>query len=275
MADIGRKGRVVTAKSAGSAAGMRGNGFATGGCLVILIGSIVILGIVVSWLWYRAWHDGEVGGERREKARASIVQQARASADDTVHALDASGTTDVDALTEVVWRHTDAPVITYDLARHTFTATAAKSAHYDEPSVVPGGGPVEVTRCFVFTYRRQPGHTWTSQMSERHDDVCRPGTEIDARVTSARTRMSNMDPGHQSVTGIQKTLDPTGRQGSYAVERVVEAKTVTAFILVSSSDETVAQCYRFTRPTGDDGQGYAAVPTSACEAPPATRTSRG
>ncbi|MEU6914311.1 hypothetical protein [Streptomyces olindensis] len=100
----------------------------TTGCLTILIALITVLGVPVSWLWYRHWHDGNVNSERRDKAFASILKQARATADDTTRALDTSGATDTDALIGVIWRHTEAPVITYDTSRREFTATAARSA---------------------------------------------------------------------------------------------------------------------------------------------------
>lgn len=119
----------------------------TTGRLTILIALSAVLGIVVSWLWYRDWHDGNVNTERSEKALALIRKQARAGADDTARALDTSGTTDADALTGVIRQHSEAPVITYDASRREFTATAARSAQYDEEVVLPGDGPVRMTRC--------------------------------------------------------------------------------------------------------------------------------
>ncbi|MFF3879412.1 hypothetical protein [Streptomyces sp. NPDC001978] len=155
-------------------------------------------------------------------------------------------------------------MITYDASRREFTATAAKSAQYDEKAIVPGGGPVEVTRCFVFTYIHRTGQAWTSQISERHDDVCRPGTDIGGMVSLALTRISNMHAEDLSRAGVQKALNPTGRR-SYDVKSVVgKGETVTVFVLVSSAEGAVDQCYRFTRPAGDDGQGSAAVPASSC-----------
>ncbi|OUC95149.1 hypothetical protein CA983_33955 [Streptomyces swartbergensis] len=87
----------------------RANRLVTTGCLTILIALITVLGVLVSWLWYRHWHDGNVNSERRDRAFASILKQARATADDTAPALGTSGTTDTDALIGVIWRHTEAP----------------------------------------------------------------------------------------------------------------------------------------------------------------------
>ncbi|GAA2657633.1 hypothetical protein [Streptomyces vastus] len=243
------------------------NRLVTTGCLTFLIALISVLGVLVSWLWYRHWHDGNVNSERRARTLASIRELARDAADDTARALDTSGATDADALTEVIWRHTEAPVITYDASRREFTATAAKSALYDNKVVVPGGGPIKVTRCFVFTYTHRPGQAWTSRVSERDDEVCRPGTELSGLVRLTRTRISGMYAEDLTRAGVQKALDPTGRLRSYDVKSVVRrGDTVIVTILVSSSEKAVDQCYRFTRPVpGDDVQGSAAaVPASSC-----------
>ncbi|WNZ06378.1 hypothetical protein [Streptomyces sp. 11x1] len=226
----------------------------------------VVLGIVVSWLWYQHWHDGNVNSERSDKAFALIRKQARATADDTARALDTSGTTDADALIGVIWQHSEAPVITYDTSRREFTATAAKSAQYDDEAILPGGGPVKVTRCFVFTFAQRPGQAWTARASERDDDVCRPSTQIGNRVRLAMTRISSMYAEDLTRAGVQDALDPTARR-SFDVKNVVrQGDTMTVSVLVSSSQSAVKQCYRFTRPVpGDDGHGSAtAVPTSSC-----------
>ncbi|WP_143589918.1 hypothetical protein [Streptomyces africanus] len=56
--------------------------------------SIVVLDIVVSWLWYRHGHEGDVNREREEKAFALPQKQARATADDTARARGTGGTDD-------------------------------------------------------------------------------------------------------------------------------------------------------------------------------------
>jgi hypothetical protein len=258
----------VAADETGSAVvTRRANRLVTTGCLTILIALITVLGVLVSWLWYRHWHDGNVNGERRDRAFASILKQARATADDTARALDTSGATGTDALIGVIWRHTEAPVIAYDGSRREFTATAARSTRYDQEVVLPGGGSVQVTRCFVVTYTHRPGQAWTSRVSERDDDVCRPGTAIGGLVRLARTRISSMYAEDLTRAGVQKALDPTGRLRSYDVKSAVRrADTVTVSMLLSSPDTAVGQCYRFTRHApGGAGQGSAtAVPVSSC-----------
>ncbi|MEU4485928.1 hypothetical protein AB0H94_13730 [Streptomyces purpurascens] len=244
----------------------RANRLVTTGCLTALIALITILGVLVSWLWYRHWHDGKANTERRDRAFASIREQARAAADETARALGTSGATDTDALIGVIWRHTEAPVITYEASRREFTATAATSARYDHDVVVPGGGPVEVTRCFAVTYTHHPGRAWTSRVSERDDDVCRPGAEIGGLVRLAQTRISSMYAQDLTRAGVQKALNPTGRR-SFEVKSVArEGDSTTVSVVVSSPGAAVDQCYRFTRPAlDDDGQDSAtAVPTSSC-----------
>ncbi|MFI7347737.1 hypothetical protein ACIBSR_15895 [Streptomyces sp. NPDC049936] len=240
----------------------------TTGCLTILIALTVVLGTVVSWLWYRHWHDENVNSERREKALAQVLKQARATAEDTSRALGTSDATEAhaDAVIGVIWEHSKAPVITYDASRHEFTATAAAAAQYTQENMLPGGGPIQVTRCFSFTYGQDPSRTWTARVSERTDVACRPSTQISSRVRQAQTRISSMYAEDLTHEGIQEALDPTGRR-SFDVKNVVrEGDTTTASVLVSSSETAVEQCYHFTRPVpGDEGHGSStAVPTSSC-----------
>ncbi|MGW7280947.1 hypothetical protein ACWGIV_22115, partial [Streptomyces sp. NPDC054844] len=244
----------------------RANRLVTTGCLTPLIALTAVLGIVVSWLWYRHWHDGNINTERREKALASLVEQAHATADDTARALNMSGTTDAEALTGVIWHHSGAPVITHDALRREFTAMAATTAQYNEKVILPGGGPVQATRCFVFTYTERRSKTWTSTVAERDAHACRPSTQIGSRVRLALTRISSMYVEDLTDVGVQEALDPTDR-GSYDVKNVVrDGDLVTVSVLVSSSKSAVDQCYRFTRPiSGGDGLGSAtAVPAPAC-----------
>ncbi|MET7503062.1 hypothetical protein ACIQ9K_25765 [Streptomyces microflavus] len=225
-----------------------------------------ILGLIVCWLWYRHWHDGDVNSQRREQTRASILERAQATANNTNSALARSGSTDTDALADVIWRHSKAPVITYDTSRPEFTATAAVSAHYDEKVMLPGGGNAEVSRCFTFTYTQHPNETWTSKVSEWGDDVCRPSTQIGGRARLALTRISSMYAEDLSLTGVQNALDPT-RLRSFDVKNVVRrGGIVKIFVLVSSSGAEVEQCYRFTRRVSGSGtqDTATAVPTPSC-----------
>ncbi|RSN39040.1 hypothetical protein DMH12_37120 [Streptomyces sp. WAC 04229] len=244
----------------------RTNRLVTTGCLTILIALTIVLGIVVSWLWYRHWHDENVNSERREKALAQVFKQARATANDTARALDTSVATDADALIGVIWQHSKAPVITYDATRHEYTATATVAAQYNQETMLPGGGPVQVTRCFAFIYNHDPSQAWTARVSERTDVACRPSTQISTRVRLAQTRIASMNAEALTKEGINEALDPTGRR-SFDVKNVVrEGDTMTVSVLVSSSETAVDQCYHFTRPVpGDEGHGSAtAVPASSC-----------
>ncbi|QIJ60652.1 hypothetical protein [Streptomyces sp. JB150] len=237
----------------------------TTGCLTLLIALITALALPVSWLGYRSWHDEKANTARKDATLASILEHARATADDTAHALHTSNQTDTDALISVIWRHTQAPVITYDPARHAFTATAAQSAHYDEKALLLGGGPVRVTRCFVHTYAHRPGHAWTLRLSEHDRAVCRPATLIGGLAGLARTRLSSMYAEDLTHATVRKALDPTGRQRPYNVKSVQRtADTITLAILLSSSDPMAGQCYRFTWRIANDQRTTTAVPVSSC-----------
>ncbi|AZM62163.1 hypothetical protein DMA10_04875 [Streptomyces sp. WAC 01420] len=243
----------------------RANRLVNTGCLSALVVLTVVLGIVASWLWYRHWHDEKVNSERKEKSLASILEQAEATAHETARALDTGGAADADALTGVIWQHSRAPVITYSPSRREFTAMVAKSAQYDRDVVLPGGGAVQVTRCFVFIYTQHPGGTWASKVSERSDDVCRPSTRIGNRVRLALTRFANLNDEDLTGAGVQNALDPTGRR-FIDVKNVARAgDMVTASVLVSSTERAVGQCYRLTRPVADgDQRAVAAVPALSC-----------
>lgn len=244
----------------------RGNRLVTTGCLTVLIALVTALSIVVSWLLYRHWHDGRVNSERREQALAAIHEQARARADDTDRALESSGTSDVDALTGVIWQHSKAPVITYDTSHREYTATAASSAQYDANAILPGGGSAQVTRCFAFTFTQHPSQVWTSKVSERDDATCRPGTQIGNQVRLALTRISSMYPENLTHDGVQDVLDPTGGRFFDVKDVVRDGDEVSLSVLVLSPQAAVTQCYRFTRSVrGHVSQGSAtAVPESSC-----------
>ncbi|WP_329304654.1 hypothetical protein [Streptomyces anulatus] len=250
----------------GAVAARRVNRLAATGCLPTLIAAIAVLGLVVSWLWYRHWHDGDVNSTRREQTRASILAKAQTTANDTSRALAKSGTTDTDAIADVIWQLSEAPVITYDTSRTEFTATAAVSVQYDEKAMLPGGGNAQVSRCFTFTYTQRPDETWAPKVSEWGDEVCRPSTQIASRAHLALTRISSMYADDLTRIRVQNALDPT-RPRSFDVKTVVrEGNTMSIFVLVSSSDSEVNQCYRLTRPVpGDNNQGFGtAVPALSC-----------
>ncbi|MDQ0752251.1 hypothetical protein QF034_006482 [Streptomyces africanus] len=207
--------------------------------------------------------------QRRETALSSILRQARRTAPGTARALDAGGAAGTDALTGVVWQHTRAPVITYDPSRRAFTALVSRSAVYDEKGLFPGGGPVKVDRCLSYTYSRLPGPEWTSKVTVRDRDVCRPGLQISKRVALARLRIKNLYAEDLTRPGVRRALDPTGHLRYFEVEDAVRrGRTVTVTVLVRAGLEASAptgQCYRFTRRVEPDGaeRSVTAVPVAA------------
>lgn len=237
------------------------------GCLVLLI----IPACLIAYFWYSVWHTGHVNSRRNEDALATVLQGAREDGAGTARALSASRSTDTDALTGLVWQHTEAPVITYDSARQAFTATAFRSAVYDEEALLfVHGGPTQVQRCLGFVYTRRADRTWTSKVTVRDDAVCRPGRRIRSLTELARTRITNMYADDLTRTGVRRALDPTGQARSFDVREVVRnGQTVTVGVRVRDdldASPTAGQCYRFTRSIDPDDSEHSAtaVPATTC-----------
>ncbi|GHI10218.1 hypothetical protein AQI88_39515 [Streptomyces cellostaticus] len=237
----------------------------TPGCLTTLIVLILVLGSGLSWLWYTDWHAGKVNSERRQKAVSSILRQARDAADDTARSLNASRTSDVDRLTGVIWKHTGAPLITYDTSRREFTARLSQQVPYETVQIIPGGGSDAVTRCFDFTYSRPHGQAWTPRVTVRDDDVCRPATDIGYLARVAKARVERIDAQELTRTGVQRALDPTGTLHTFTVKSVVGGDgTVAISIRITSHEGRAGQCYRITRPAPGSGEVH---PSSVIAAP--------
>jgi hypothetical protein len=237
------------------------------GCLILLL---VPAGLL-AYFWYSARHTSHVNDQRKQAALASILGQARHAATDTTHALITSSTTDTDTLTGVIWQHTHAPLITYDASRRTFTATASRSAAYNEEVLLPGGGPVAVNRCFTFTSTRGTGASWTTAITEQDEHVCRPGQTIDHRATLAKDRVKNMAAAQLTRAEVTQALDPAHQQDTYVVKDTVRhGQTATITILIRAQRDvsaTAAQCYQFTRhlDTNDAERATTSMPISTCQ----------
>ncbi|MEU5438809.1 hypothetical protein AB0G73_36530 [Streptomyces sp. NPDC020719] len=236
------------------------------GCLILLL----IPAGLLAYFWYSAWHTGHVNDQRRQAALASILNQARHATNDTTHALNTSSTTDTDTLTGVIWQHTHAPLITYDTSRRTFTATATRSAAYSEKALLPGGGPVTVSRCFTFTSTRGTSANWTTTMTEQDEQVCRPGQTIDHRATLAKNRIKNMPAAQLTRADLTQALDPAHQQDTYIVKDTMRhGQTATITILIHAQRDasaTAAQCYQFARhiDTNDAERATTGMPIATC-----------
>ncbi|ALO09069.1 hypothetical protein AQF52_3475 [Streptomyces venezuelae] len=88
---------------------------------------ILVLGAFASWLWHSAGHTRRVTEVNEKKALASLLQQADRMADDSGRALRASDPTSTGEAAEVIWKHTEAPVITHDTDLGKFIATVEKA----------------------------------------------------------------------------------------------------------------------------------------------------
>ncbi|MDO0914800.1 hypothetical protein QQM39_29415 [Streptomyces sp. DT2A-34] len=237
-------------------------------CLVLLM----IPTALVAYFWYTVWHADQVNSERRQDALNSLLRRAHEQADDTSRALTESGFgADADTLTGVIWRHSETPLISYDPARHRFTATARRTDFYESEGVILGSGSVQVARCLRFTFTRGSGAAWTSAVAVRNYDECLPGTRIGSWADTARSRIAEMSTMELTPTGVQRALDPTGKLGHFDVrsaERRGRTATVTVLIEDKYGAEAHApakQCYRFVRDLGGEyGDDVTSVPLSTC-----------
>ncbi|MDF3145663.1 MULTISPECIES: hypothetical protein [unclassified Streptomyces] len=237
-------------------------------CLVLLM----IPAALVAYFWYTVWHADQVNSERQQDTLNSILRRAHEQADDTSHALTASGSgADADTLTGVIWRHSETPLISYDPAHHRFTATARRADFYDSEGVILGSGSVQIARCLRFTFTRGSDSDWTSTVAVRDYEECLPGTQIGTWAGTARSRIAEMSTMELTPTGVQRALDPTGKLGHFDVRTVERrGRTATVTVLIqdmygAKADAPAKQCYRFVRDLGGEyGDDVTSVPLSAC-----------
>ncbi|MFH9039941.1 hypothetical protein ACH4FA_11335 [Streptomyces sp. NPDC017966] len=246
------------------------------GCLVLLM----IPAALMIYFWFTVWHTGNENDRRRQDALDSLLGQAHEAADRTADALTRSGDTGTDALTGVIWKHTESPVITYDEERRAFTAVAARSAVYEEKSILLPRGPGTVERCFTYTYAHRPGAGWASKVTEPDVEACRGSSRIGDRVRIAQARMEDTEAAGLTRAGLRRALEPTGRPSGESrsdVRSVVrEGRTVVAVVLFRYPDRyqaqdegsaPVEQCYRLTRFLDLQGgfvKPVTAVPVTSC-----------
>ncbi|WP_369169527.1 hypothetical protein AB5J49_17305 [Streptomyces sp. R28] len=237
-------------------------------CLVLLM----IPTALVAYFWYTVWHADQVNSERRQDALNSLLRHAHEQADATGSALTGSGSgADADTLTGVIWRHSETPLISYDPARHRFTATARRAELYDSEGVILGSGSDQVARCLRFTFVRGSGSAWTSAVAVRDYEECLPGSRIGSSADTARSRIARMSTMELTPTGVRRALDPTGELGYFDV-RSAERRGRTATVTVLIEDTygaqghaTAKQCYRFVRDLGGAyGDDVTSVPLSTC-----------
>jgi len=216
-------------------------------CLALLLIPVC----VVAWFWYDVRHTERVNDERLRDTLVSVLRKAREDGASAARALGTSQDTGTDALTGLIWKHTEASVITYDAGGEEFTATAFRSAVADQEAVLLSSGPELVRRCLRFTYVRDTGRTWTSKVTVlRDDDVCRPSERIGSLAELARRRLTSMYTKDLTTAGVRRTLALPKR--AYDVRSVVrQGRTVTVGALVRD-DPSAAQCYRYTRPLDPD-----------------------
>lgn len=256
------------------------------GCLVLLNVVLLVPFVVAAYLWISFERAERENERRREAAADSLLERARDTADRTADALTASRDTGTDALLEVIWKHTESPVIAHDEDRRVFTAVISRAGGYD-PEPMPFGVTGEFERCFAHTYARRPGPGWTGEVAERDRSVCEGSERVGGRVRSARRELEGLAAGRLTRDGLQEALDadhlPSEESRSEVRDVVRTGRTVVALVLFRerywTPDEAEAeaeQCYRLTRvlvpgdpyaaddPGGGTGESVTAVPVAAC-----------
>ena len=238
---------------------------ATTGCLLLLMVPAVLL----VYFWYSVWRMDHVNAERKRVAMTSVLAQAQQVSHTTAAGLNSAHTTDPDALTSVIWRHTHAPIITYDPAQHTYTAMASWTVTYTEKALLPGSGPIRVERCFTLTSAQTSSALWATKLAEGSDDTCSLSRKLAADVSFAKDRMMSMTAETVTRVDVAQALDPTHKLRVYSVKKVTRSDGVVHInVLVSDQrhDTSAHQCYAFTRRSGPnpDTRSVTAVPLATC-----------
>lgn len=235
------------------------------GCLLLLMVPAALL----AYFWYSVWHTGHVNVQREEAAMASILAEAQRASQSTTRALNSAHTGAPDALTNVIWRHTQAPVIAYDPTHRTYTAIASWSTIYTQKALLSGGGATEVERCFTLISAQALNATWATKLTESSDDMCSSGRMIASEVALAKNRIKNMTTQKMTQADVAQALDPTHEQRIYTVKKVTRSDDVVVIsVLVrhQRNATSIHQCYAFSRRVGSDSDSRSVteVPLATC-----------
>lgn len=250
--------------------------FVSGGCLLFLVTFLVIgVGPAIA-VWYALAGTDTANARNRADAEAELHDQVQRAARESTRALGASVGDDPAALTALIARHTEAPVITYDAVRGEFTALVEKAAFYQSAGIL-GGGADRITSCDLFTYVLGPDLVWRVDVARQDASACLPGEQIGALAREAARDLQDVEDDLTTVAQAQRALDRTRSLGRPDVRKVVhDGGTTTVTAVLSDPARTVDQCYLLTVPRPGSrapapvtATGTAtATPTSAC--PPAS-----
>lgn len=240
--------------------------FITGGCLVSLVLLIMVGVSLVAVVGYVLWNTSSTTEKNRTAAEAELRDLIDRTARESAEALRTSATTDPAALTTLIWKHTEAPVITYDAARKGFTAVVEKATVYERASIL-GSSPDRITSCGIFTYTLGPDRAWHVNIATRETAACLPTREIDALAREAGRILEHSDDDPTTVTQAQDVLDRTRPLGRLTVRKVAHDKRATTVsALLTNTAQTVGQCFLFTlsRPGSQVPSPATLTPASSC-----------
>ncbi|MFF9431895.1 hypothetical protein [Streptomyces sp. NPDC014746] len=238
----------------------------TGGCLVSLVLLIMVGVSLVAVVGYVLWSTSSTTEKNRAAAETELRDLIGRTARESAEALRTSATTDPAALTTLIWKHTEAPVITYDAARKGFTAVVEKATVYERASIL-GSSPDRITSCDIFTYTIGPDRAWHVNVATRETAACLPAREIDALAREAGRILEYSADDPTTVTQAQDVLDRTKPLGRLTVRKVAHDKRATTIsALLTTTAQTVGQCFLFTlsHPGNQVLSPVAVTPASSC-----------
>lgn len=215
-------------------------------CLALLMIPVALL----TWFWFEVWHSDHVTAERERAATRSVAVQAHEASDRATRALNSARPTAPDAVIAVIARHTEAPLVTYDPARRTYTAVASWTADYTSESFsLNGDGYNQVERCFTLVFQRPGGTVWAVRSAERHDRLCSSGTDIAYDVTLIRSRIEGVPLADLTRTELARAVGSTrGHLPNLlrTVRRSPDTVVVTVLVRTDPGGTPVEQCYGIT-----------------------------
>ncbi|NKQ25167.1 hypothetical protein [Streptomyces galbus] len=227
------------------------------GFLSVLIVLVVVLSIALGALWYWVHHAGQVDAAHRQQAQLALDDELRRTNNETTRVLRDEDSADPDVLTAVIYRHTGAPLISYDAPRHTFRARVAKRVEYESRTLF-GTSEGVIERCLQYTYTPGQDHDWTSTMSTVKYDTCNPAVSINSDARIAGQRVAALEASELNRASVRRALAPYRR---FLTVGAVTTTGSTVKVSVVVSEGTTRQCYWITR----NGLQILSVPAQNCQ----------
>ncbi|MEV5441576.1 hypothetical protein AB0N23_03355 [Streptomyces sp. NPDC052644] len=226
---------------------------------------IVIGGSLLAVLGHRLWDINNMTDTNKTAAEAEHRARIERAARESTRALRASATTDPAALTALIGKYTEAPVITYEAAHKKFTAEVEMSTTYDTVHLLTVG--VErIVSCELFTYTLGPDRAWRVDVATRGTATCLPGRQVADLARRAKSILENLNGPLTTVRQAERVLDQAGPPGRLTVRSMVtDTRTTTVSALLTDMTGAVDQCYNFSlsHHASGDRMSVTSMPTAA------------